>query len=80
MIHDCNRISGARPGARREVVDAYINRLKELEDLALSKKGVLKAYAIQAGRELRVIVRVILFLIKMLKKYLTIYQDKFKKK
>ena len=56
IVQVCDAISGARPGARREVVDAYINRLKELEDLALSKKGVLKAYAIQAGRELRVIV------------------------
>ena len=56
IVQVCDAISGARPGARREVIDAYINRLKELEDLALSKKGVLKAYAIQAGRELRVIV------------------------
>lgn len=56
IVQVCDAISGARPGARREVIDAYINRLKELEDLALSKRGVLKAYAIQAGRELRVIV------------------------
>ena len=56
IVQVCDAISGARPGARREVIDAYINRLKELEELALSQKGVLKAYAIQAGRELRVIV------------------------
>lgn len=56
IIQVCDAISGARPGARREVVDAYIKRLKDLENLALSYPGVLKTYAIQAGRELRVIV------------------------
>lgn len=56
VIQVCDAISGARPGARREVVESYIKRLKELESLALSYPGVLKTYAIQAGRELRVIV------------------------
>jgi ribonucrease Y len=56
IIQVCDAISGARPGARREVVESYIKRLKELENLALSYPGVLKTYAIQAGRELRVIV------------------------
>lgn len=56
IIQVCDAISGARPGARREVVDAYIERLKHLEELALSYQGVVKTYAIQAGRELRVIV------------------------
>ncbi len=56
IIQVCDAISGARPGARREIVESYIKRLKELESLALSYPGVMKTYAIQAGRELRVIV------------------------
>ncbi len=56
IVQVCDAISGARPGARREVVEAYIRRLKNLEELALSYPGVLKTYAIQAGRELRVLV------------------------
>ena len=56
IIQVCDAISGARPGARREVVEAYINRLNKLEEMAMSYPGVVKTYAIQAGRELRVIV------------------------
>jgi len=56
IVQVCDAISGARPGARREVIESYIKRLNELESLALSYPGVLKTYAIQAGRELRVIV------------------------
>ncbi len=56
IVQVCDAISGARPGARREIVEAYIKRLNDLESLALSSPGVVKTYAIQAGRELRVIV------------------------
>mgnify|MGYP000579319749 FL=1 len=56
IVQVCDSVSGARPGARREIVESYIKRIKELEGLALSNNGVMKAYAIQAGRELRVIV------------------------
>ena len=56
IVQVCDAISGARPGARREVIEAYINRLNKLEEMAMSYNGVVKTYAIQAGRELRVIV------------------------
>ncbi len=56
IIQACDAISGARPGARREILESYLKRIKEMEDLAISYEGVQKAYAMQAGRELRVIV------------------------
>jgi ribonuclease Y len=55
IVQACDALSGARPGARREVMEQYIKRLRELEELATSFEGVEKCYAIQAGRELRVI-------------------------
>jgi ribonuclease Y len=56
IVQVCDAVSGARPGARREIVESYIKRIKELESLALAYDGVNSAYAIQAGRELRVLV------------------------
>ena len=56
LIQVCDAVSGARPGARRQILDSYISRIKELEDTALEFPGVVKSYAIQAGRELRVVV------------------------
>ena len=53
IVQVCDAISGARPGARREIVESYIKRIKELENTALAYPGVIKSYAIQAGRELR---------------------------
>ena len=56
LIQVCDAVSGSRPGARRQILDSYISRIKELEETALAFPGVLKSYAIQAGRELRVVV------------------------
>ena len=56
LVQVCDGVSGARPGARRAIVDEYIKRIKELEETAMGYPGVLNSYAIQAGRELRVVV------------------------
>jgi ribonucrease Y len=80
IIQVCDAISGARPGARREVVESYIKRLNDLEELALSYPGVVKTYAIQAGRELRVIVGSEKFPTGRQSKSLTTSAKKFKPK
>jgi ribonuclease Y len=56
LVQVCDGVSGARPGARRAMTDEYIKRIKELEETAIAYPGVLQSYAIQAGRELRVVV------------------------
>ena len=80
IIQVCDALSGARPGARREAVEAYIKRLKELEEMAIAEKGVSNAYAIQAGRELRVIVSSNKVTDEESKKYLIIFLKEFKMK